>query len=252
MIAALSLPDLAAWQPDDFGAAASIGTLLVAVAATLIARASLKQARQLREEEAAPFIVVDIVPAPDSSFVLDLAIENVGKTLARDVRISFDPPLKSATDMSGYELSDWAALKEGITTLAPGRRLTALFDVSHERYESDLPKRYEVTVDCTDAHGRRQPTLHYTLDLEPLFGALTTDAKGLRHVVQELEKIRKALEPITRKPLRVETYDGETEQGKRADRRADWERKVAAAQERGDLPADPTPPAGPDSAPPTT
>src|SRR4051794_41158199 len=57
------LPDLAAWSSDDWGAAASVGTFVVAMAATVIGWRQLRQARSLREEEAAPFVVVDVVPS---------------------------------------------------------------------------------------------------------------------------------------------------------------------------------------------
>ena len=170
-------PDLSAWTPADFGAASSVGTLLVAVAATWIARRQLIQARQLREEEAAPAVVVDVIPDPVAGHILDLVIENIGKTSARDVMITFDPSIKSATDMAGYELADWSALKDGIKTLAPGRRLTAMFDSAIDRFGSDLPRQYEVTVECRDSHGRVQKAMTHTVDLEPIFGALHTEIR---------------------------------------------------------------------------
>lgn len=226
------LPDLTAWDPADFGAASGMGTLLVAIAATLIARRQLKQARQLREEEAAPAIIVDIVPDDVSGHLLDLVIENIGKTPARDVTIRFDPPVKSAADMSDYELADWSPLKDGLKTLAPGRRLTAMFDSAIERYGTDLPRRYEVTVDCLDSHGRRQPTMQYTLDMEPLYGALHTEVRGMHQLVKEVEKLRKALEPIAKKGITVETFDGEAVVAKRAAAHEEHRERVRAFQER--------------------
>jgi hypothetical protein len=234
----IGLPDLAAWTPQDWSAAASVGTLLVALAATGIGWRQLKQARALREEEAAPFVVVDVVPTPASRWILDLVIENTGKTVARDVRITFDPPVESAADMAGYDLRDWSPLRDGIKSLAPGRRLTAMFDQTRERHASELPRQYEVRVECRGARGRRQPVMEYTVDLDPLYGALYVEEKGLHNLVQEVEKLRKAVEPITRKPLTVEVYDAKEVREERAQRHEEWRRRMEqGAQGRPDLQA---------------
>lgn len=226
------VPDLAAWTPEDFGAASSVGTLLVAITATWIARRQLIQARQLREEEAAPAVVVDVVPSPVSGHILDLVIQNIGKTAARDVKIIFDPPVKSATNMAGYELCDWSAIRDGIKTLAPGRRLTALFDSAVDRFDSDLPRQYVVTVESRDSHGRPQRAMTHILDLEPIFGALHTDIRGVHHLVLEVEKLRKAVEPITKKSLTVEVYDGPTRDGQRAQAREQHQARARALFEQ--------------------
>lgn len=230
------LPDLAAWRPSDWQAASGFGTLLVAATATLIARRQLIQARELREEEAAPFIVVDIVPDRPGGWLLDLVIENTGKTMARDVRITFEPPIQTAIDMKGYEPQNWSPLRDGIKTLIPSRRLHSLFDSAHERYPTDLPRQYEVNVDCKDARGRPQPTVTITIDLEPTFGAMTSREKGLDHLVQEVEKLRKASEKIAKKVGTVEVFDGPARQAERAERQAEWQRSVRRMDEQQGLP----------------
>jgi hypothetical protein len=228
---ALPLPDLTAWGSDDFGAAASVGTLLVALAATLIARRQLIQARELREEEAAPFVNVDVMPGA-RGWMLDLVIENIGKTLARDVCITFDPPLVTTLDDEDDQLADWSPLKDGVRTLAPGRRLTSIFDSALQRHESDLPRQYEVTVAYTDSRGRHQPTLQQTIDLNPIYGRTYSHEKGLPELVAELAKVRSAIEPITKKRLRVQTYDGPAEDARAAVQREEWQKQVASAEAR--------------------
>lgn len=236
------LPDLAAWTPEDWGAASGAGTLLVAIAATWIARRQLKQARQLREEEAAPFIVVDILPDPNGPWVLDLIIENTGKTMARDVRITFDPPLQSATDMKGYEPQNWAPVRDGIKILIPGRRLHSMFDSAMARSKSDLPRQYEVLVNYKDSHGRPQPAISLTIDLEPIYGAMTSREKGLNDLVREVEKLRKATEKVAKEVGTVEVYDGPTRDAERAERRAEWQRSVRQYEdERGFQHSEPDP-----------
>jgi hypothetical protein len=230
------LPDLTAWDPADFGAASGVGTLLVAIVATVIARRQLRQARELREEEAAPFIVVDVVPGRAASHLLDLVIENVGKTMAKDVTITFDPPIESATDMHGFELAEWAPIKTGITTLVPGRRLTALFDNSVDRYKSDLPRQYTVTVHCCDSRGRKQPEQRFTMDLAPLYGAMNASLRDMHQLVGEVEKLRKPLETLAKKAGRVEVFDGPAADEERREAHREWQRTVRAYEARQGLP----------------
>ncbi len=71
-------PDLSAWTPVDFGAASSVGTLFVAVAATWIARRQLIQARQLREEEAAPESASGLRPAPLQASLVAVGVPSAG------------------------------------------------------------------------------------------------------------------------------------------------------------------------------
>lgn len=135
------LPDLTAWTPADWRAASGVGTLVVASVATLIARRQLRQARELREEEAAPFVVVDVEPSAHSNWVLDLVIENVGKTVAHDVTLRFGPALVSTMDQGDYRLADWSPLKDGVRTMVPGRRLRCIFDSAHERHKSRITEK---------------------------------------------------------------------------------------------------------------
>lgn len=210
------LPDLSAWTPADFSAASSVGTLLVAIVAAAIALRQIVQARQLREEEAAPAIVVDVLPSPVASNLLNLIIVNVGKTPARDVRIVFDPAIDTALDVSSnYKIARWSVLTEGIKTLVPGRRITALFDDSVQRHEAKLPLQYNVTITCRDWRGRVQPAQQYTLDLSPIYGGLHADEMGIHQLVKEVEKLRNAVEPLGKTALTVEVYDGEAMEAKR-------------------------------------
>ncbi len=228
------LPDLAAWTSDDFGAAANVGTFLVALAALVIATRQLRQARELRREEMAPYVVVDVVPSTTSNWLLELVVENIGQTVARDVRITVDPPLRSTLDTDEVQVARWSVLEEGVRTMAPGRRLTALFDSAHQRHSTDLPRRYEVTVSAEDSYGRKEK-YPFTIDLNPLYGAMYTDKKGVHHLVGEVIKLRKATEKIAKEVGTVEVFDGPTRQAERAEKREQWQRTARLFEERQGL-----------------
>src|ERR1700677_5090429 len=69
-------------------------TLFVLLASAVIALRQLRQARQLQEEEAQPVVVVDVYVDTPPRYI-HIYLENLGKTIARDVRVHFTPPLKS-------------------------------------------------------------------------------------------------------------------------------------------------------------
>lgn len=172
-------------------AIASVLTVVVAVLAAWYARSQVDEARRSREEQAQPFVVVDVQPSPVWRNALNLVVENVGRTLAKDVRFTFDPPLR--TTQTEYPITESVLVREGIRGLPPGRRVEGLYDLSHQLLNSGLPLRYEVSVTFSDARGRKQEPLDYVIDLNPLFGLLRFDEKGVHHVAKALEGIDKRL-----------------------------------------------------------
>lgn len=176
---------------DGVAAAATLLTAGVALAAALFARGQVIELRKAREEEARPFVVVDIQPSSVWNQALNLVIENVGKTVAKDVRFDFDPGLESAVD--SVDLSESVLVKRGIPMLPPGRRLQAFFDTSVKRKDSGLPMTYEVTVRLCDAHGREQEPQHYILDLTHLYGLSQLTEYGIHDAAKALREIQKSV-----------------------------------------------------------
>lgn len=241
------LPDLTAWTPDDFSAAANLGTFALAAAALVIATRQLRQARDLRQEEAAPYIVLDVLRSVTSSWLFELVVENVGQTAASDVRIVIDPPLTSTLDGENFAVGHWSVLTDGVRTMAPGRRLTTLFDSGHQRHAADLPRRYEATVTYADSRGRPQDPQSFTLDLEPLYGAMYTEERGVHHLVKEVEKLRKAADKIAKQVGTVEVYDGLQRDAERREAHKEWQRRVRAFEERQGRPLSEPDPDAPDA-----
>jgi hypothetical protein len=72
---------------------AAWATVAVYVVLGIFAWIQVLQARRLREEQARPFVIVDFEPG----FLVYLTVENIGRTMARDVTIRFDKPLASTS-----------------------------------------------------------------------------------------------------------------------------------------------------------
>ncbi len=123
---------------------------------------------------------------------LTLIVENIGTTLAKDVRITFDPPL--TTTVKGLDLTKSALLRDGIAVLPPGRRVETLFDLSHDRLEQKLPMRYQVTVSFLDYRNRQQESLPYTIDLTYVYDLEQLGEKTMHNLVDEVDKLRTELE----------------------------------------------------------
>lgn len=163
--------------------------LLVLVAAALFARRQLNEAKKLREEQIRPFVVLDLTSEERPFFYL--SVKNIGSTMARDIRFEFD---QMPTSTMGHgDLERLKMFREGISTLPPGKEIKTLFDSAIQRYPSDLPETYRVTVSYTDPDGERHYREEMDLDFGLYWNRLSVERKGIHHIHQELERIRKDL-----------------------------------------------------------
>ncbi|MFE0692944.1 hypothetical protein [Streptomyces sp. NPDC058869] len=127
------------------------------------ARRQLEQAEAAHREQNEPYVIADIQPDAPGSSLLVLLIENIGPTVARDVTITVDPPLVSA---SGDHLTErlQSGLSRTIPMLPPGRRLKYAFDIAFRRFDSNLPTAYTFTVQAKGPFGNVEP-MEYLVDI---------------------------------------------------------------------------------------
>lgn len=173
-------------------ALAQVGTFVIALVAAAFAWRQVREARKTREAQSQPFVVVDIVPGKLWANRLTLVVENIGSTLARNVKLTFNPPLSSSFDDNAIAKS--LLIREGISVLPPGRRIETLFDYTHDRLEHKLPMRYEVTVQFADHRGKAEESLPYVLDMEYIYDLELEGEKSLHNVANSLDKIRLQME----------------------------------------------------------
>ncbi|MCF7547428.1 hypothetical protein [Pseudonocardia sp. WMMC193] len=158
--------------------------LVSAGCAAYFAYHQLVLARTLREEKARPFVVVDVVPAQHP--FTELIIKNVGETLARDVKVVFDPPLVTTLDDENMTIGGSHALQSGIPSLPPGREYRMLFEHMPDRYaREDLPRRYEVTINASGRRGPEEPLVQ-VLDLDVFYGYQKLEQYGVHHIAKSL------------------------------------------------------------------
>jgi hypothetical protein len=137
------------WTATDWAGV----TCVVLIAAAIVAWRHLREARQLREQQARPFVVIDL---DIKSTIAQFEITNIGSTIARDVRFRFEPPLKSSWDdePGRKPLAQANLFMSGIPSLPPGKVITTMFDQIPNRIAKELPSDYAVQVSYRDAFGK--------------------------------------------------------------------------------------------------
>ncbi|ADU06423.1 hypothetical protein ML5_0881 [Micromonospora sp. L5] len=167
-----------------------------AVAATHQARyaqAQLSLAEQVRKDQAQPYVFADLRPDEQDPVKVMLVVHNTGSTVAKNIRVTFDPPLSSVA------MPDFAAemevLRGAIATLPPGRAVKWFFDISFQLFDTpNAPRRYTVTVNADGPFGPVEE-LVYDINLDDI-GRSDASKPLLKKVADELEKSRKALDKI--------------------------------------------------------
>ncbi|SEO01229.1 hypothetical protein [Actinacidiphila rubida] len=152
---------------------------------------AIAQADKAQREQNEPQVVVDIRPRHPTSPLLVLTVENIGPTVARDVGITFDPPLRSTNPEREETLA--RVVGRTIPSLPPKRCLMYMVDVSHTFFNAGLPTAYTATVNCTGPFGPVEQA-RYVIDLavlaESVFASESVEAR-LGKVVDAIEEAAK-------------------------------------------------------------
>jgi len=163
--------------------------LVVLAAAAVFGRRQFNEAKELREAQTRPFVVIDLGSSAHTLF--DLVVKNIGPTLARNVRFEFNPPIRSTDDT--LDPNKLKMFREGISTLAPGKEIRTLFEKGPARHESELPDTYEVTVSYTDQTGKRNYEEKIDLDFGLYWDRPTVSRRDVHDLHKQLETIAKEI-----------------------------------------------------------
>lgn len=237
-------------DPDTWDVIGTIVTTLAFLAAgwaAWVAYRQLKQNEAARLDQSRPYVLVTADNDPNSAFIMDLVVENVGAGPARDVEIKIDPPLRRVREDDDYRLSDTPLLSQPVPVLPPGYKIRTFFDSMIERHEADVPRTHSVTLKYHDGHGHEW-TESSVLDFGLLEGLMYTESFNTHHVAKALRDIHKVLKDsktIKGDPLftviekRGAYMDRMAEQREAFERRAEeWERQreeQRKAQEKSEV-----------------
>jgi hypothetical protein len=166
----------------------------VLAVAALFAWNQLAEMRQARIAQTRPYVIAYIHPNPSAHTIIDFVIANVGKTVARDIKLTFAPKLsESSGPATSFSGAHWAAFDSGLPTLAPGQQLSCLWANALTVFATDAvaPRRHDVTITYSgDIPARSNYSDEYVLDVGAFFGLMKVGAKGTDDAVRVLESIR--------------------------------------------------------------
>jgi hypothetical protein len=172
--------------------------VLVLLLAALYAGRQLGETRRIREAETRPYVVVDL---DVHQTIISLVISNLGRTMARDVRLDFDPPLETTFDtrrVGDRRLSESALLTDGVPTMAPGKSISTVLDYFPGRLsQGTLPMVYSVTVRYANDDRTRHYEDKITLDLGVFENLVHVNRYGIHEVHERLKEIQDELKKWT-------------------------------------------------------
>ena len=165
MILAITAPQVSA--------VAAVVTSAVAIITGTVAIFSFLGLRRDSRDRSRPVMTAELRPRLLSHGMSELAIRNAGQSVARNVAVTFDPPLNGPEEINGTPTM-LSFLKnryeKTMPTIAPGMELTNIYGITKGDGSRDLkePAPYDVTVAITysDEHGRAySSTYELTIDI---------------------------------------------------------------------------------------
>ena len=199
-------------EADEWSAVAAWLTALVAVVAGIVAIGQLGEARRLRREQAAPYVVAYMEVSAAADSIIDVVVKNLGQTAATDVRVTFEPPLTRAATTEKGEPAEPVELPDSLPVLVPGQEHRTFWDTAIGRHGRDLPDRHEATIIFHDpTTGERTKPFRFVLDWGPLWSRQSVTVYGMHHAATALRAIQKDVHSWREGPrgLRVYVRDGD-------------------------------------------
>jgi hypothetical protein len=179
------------------GAAVSILSLLVAGFSLIYARRSAnasreqtKQQKQAAKDAAQPMLWVDIRGDGQGQALL-LLLGNSGPSIARSVKVTFDPAPPSTLEIKPI----LEILKQGIASLPPGRTMQWVLGAAHDTNDWDAHKAYRVRIDAEGPFGAVEP-VEYVMSVDDLDGSHAAPPGNLHAVAAELHEMTKATKEL--------------------------------------------------------
>jgi hypothetical protein len=179
------------------GAAVSILSLMVAGFSLIYVRRSTKasreqtkQQKQATKDAAQPMLWVDIRDDGQGQ-ALVLLLGNSGPSIARNVKVGFDPAPPATLDI----MPILEILKQGTASLPPGRTMKWAVGAAHDAVDWDAHKAYRVRIEAEGPFGAIEP-LEYVISVDDLHGSRAESPGNLHAVAVELREITKATKEL--------------------------------------------------------
>lgn len=155
---------------------------------------TLQQMRDVRDEETAPYVLV-YFDVPYGRREIYLVIKNIGKTPAKNVSMTFNPPLRNTEDFS----NPYYPAEHGVKSLAPNQEIRTVFDIQVEYTRAKLPHTYEVVLSYYGGISDKQRSDIQIMDISMFIGSTFADENYARDIAYQTKMITTALRSISDK-----------------------------------------------------
>jgi hypothetical protein len=180
------------------GAAVSILSLMVAGFSLIYVRRSAKASReqtkqqmQAAKDAAQPMLWVDVRGDDGQGQALVLLLGNSGPSVARNVKVIFDPAPPATVDIKPV----LQILKEGIASVPPGRTMQWALGAAPDAVDSDAHKACRVRIEAEGPVGLIEP-LEYVISVDDVHDSRAAPPGNLHAVAVELHEMTKATKEL--------------------------------------------------------
>ena len=155
----------------------------------------LEEMKITRDQESAPYVVA-YFDMPVKNWLIYLIVKNIGKTVAKNVKLEFEPKLKNSR---GEDINNIPLIKEGIGSIPPGYEIKTFFDTTINYLNNDeYPLNYVAKISYKSDIQDKIRNSEQTLDLSVYKGLSFIDEKGMHELVKEIEKLERNNEKISK------------------------------------------------------
>ncbi len=161
-----------------------------------ISEKTLQEMKAARDQEVAPYVLA-YFDLPFSEHVIHLVIKNVGKTVATNVRIEFEPKLIGIRE---EDFSTLPLIKDGIPSLPPGGEIKTFFDTAMSMFgdQNKRPLTYRAKIRYFGGLNEGERMSEQTLDLSVYKGLSSISRHGMHELVERVEKVARYTENISK------------------------------------------------------
>lgn len=166
------------------------------------AREQTQLQRDLAHEALQPYVWADIQPDMQQGTVMHVVVGNNGPTVARNVRVTFDPPLPASQHQSDKVESVQRVLASGLRSLAPKREIRWTLGAGYDLLSSEGSQVRTVRVEGEGPHGPL-PVLEIQIDISEWRQARDAPDGSLHHVRGAIKDLTKAVCDVDKSMNRV-------------------------------------------------
>jgi hypothetical protein len=176
---------------------------------------SVLEMREQRDAEVAPYIVAYLDGQGAINGILYLIIKNTGKTVAKNVKVVFDPPLHTRFP----DLLNKVLPPDGIPSIPPGYEIKTTLD-NFVSYKKSKPMAFDVTVTYSGGISNKLREDKYHLDLELFRGIVySVENKPPSETAKAIEELNSSTESVVEELQKVSAAISKSNKGGRTAKR---------------------------------